>query len=78
MKRRVYWIYGAAALALIGAGAGGTLGTLAIAQDAPESLLPPGFDDPAPAPAPSPAPASALSAAGSASENRGKGGGCPD
>ncbi|MBO6945782.1 hypothetical protein [Altererythrobacter sp.] len=28
------------------------------AQDAPESLLPPGFDDPAPAPPPSPTPAS--------------------
>ena len=26
--------------------------TLAFAQDAPESLLPPGFDDPVPAPAP--------------------------
>lgn len=30
--------------------------TLAFAQDAPESLLPPGFDDPAPAPTPPPAP----------------------
>ncbi|MFZ9396182.1 MAG: hypothetical protein ACO25F_09010, partial [Erythrobacter sp.] len=43
--------------------------TLAIAQDAPESLLPPGFDDPAPAPAPAPRPgnqppASAPSAGG--------------
>lgn len=28
----------------------------ALAQDAPESLLPPGFDNPAPAPAPSPSP----------------------
>ncbi|MGQ7828887.1 hypothetical protein [Altererythrobacter sp. Z27] len=30
--------------------------TLAFAQDAPESLLPPGFDDPAPAPTPAPRP----------------------
>ncbi len=30
-----------------------------LGQDNPESLLPPGFDDPAPAPAPSPAPAPA-------------------
>src|SRR3546814_14971735 len=28
--------------------------SLAIAQDAPESLLPPGFDDPAPPPTPTP------------------------
>ena len=42
-----YWV-GAAAIAL---GA-----SIAIAQDAPESLLPPGFDDPAPAPTPTPAP----------------------
>ena len=38
-------ILGAAALAV---------GAAAIAQDRPESLLPPGFGDPAPAPAPSP------------------------
>lgn len=31
--------------------------TFVLAQDAPESLLPPGFDDPAPAPTPAPAPA---------------------
>ena len=30
--------------------------TLVLAQNRPESILPPGFDDPAPAPAPSPAP----------------------
>ncbi|MBC2651701.1 hypothetical protein [Novosphingobium aerophilum] len=35
---------------------------LAIAQDAPESLLPPGFDRPAPRPARAPAPASAPAA----------------
>ncbi len=31
--------------------------TLVVAQDAPESLLPPGFDDPKPTPSPTPAPA---------------------
>lgn len=31
--------------------------TLVVAQDVPESLLPPGFDDPAPAPTPTPKPA---------------------
>lgn len=31
--------------------------SLAVAQNAPESLLPPGFDDPAPTPAPRPGPA---------------------
>lgn len=36
--------------------------TWAVAQDAPESLLPPGFDDPAPAPAPTPTPAPAPAA----------------
>lgn len=38
--------------------------TLTFAQDAPESLLPPGFDDPAPAPSPAPPPTSAAPAAG--------------
>lgn len=33
--------------------------TAVVAQDSPESLLPPGFDNPAPAPAPAPAPKSA-------------------
>lgn len=47
--------FGAATLAL---GA-----SLAMAQSAPESLLPPGFDDPAPAPSPRPAPAPRPSAA---------------
>lgn len=37
---------------------------LAIAQNAPESLLPPGFDDPTPAPAPPPAPRPAIKAPG--------------
>lgn len=44
MKRNL--LIGGAALALCS--------TLVMAQDAPESLLPPGFDDPAPAPAPRP------------------------
>jgi len=43
---------------LLVASAGAIVGGLAIAQGAPESLLPPGFDDPAPAPSPTPAPAS--------------------
>ncbi|MFU7529644.1 hypothetical protein [Qipengyuania sp. ASV99] len=63
MTRRSYWIGGAAALALVGAGAGGTIGTLATAQNAPESLLPPGFDDPAPAPTPTPRPSALPTAA---------------
>ena len=39
---------------LIGAAALALSSTLVLAQEAPESLLPPGFDDPAPAPAPTP------------------------
>ena len=51
MKRAL--LGGVGALAI-----GSTLlaGGFAAAQDAPESLLPPGFDDPAPTPAPRPAP----------------------
>ncbi len=45
-----------AAIGLIGAVGGSFAVSFAGAQDAPESLLPPGFDDPAPAPAPTPAP----------------------
>ncbi len=51
---------GAAVISL--AVAGGVLGVFSIgaaAQDAPESLLPPGFDDPAPAPTPAPQPTAA-------------------
>ncbi|MEW9854014.1 hypothetical protein [Novosphingobium sp. M1R2S20] len=45
--------------ALLIAGAALTLSSaLALAQGAPESLLPPGFNDPAPTPAPRPSPAS--------------------
>lgn len=46
MKRSLFLAGGATALALISA--------LAMAQDAPESLLPPGFEDPKPAPTPAP------------------------
>lgn len=42
---------------LTGAGALALCSTLVLAQEAPESLLPPGFDDPAPAPSPTPTPA---------------------
>jgi len=47
MKRS--WLIGAAAVAFCS--------TLVVAQDAPESLLPPGFDDPAPTPPTPPEPA---------------------
>lgn len=55
--RRSKFLFGAAAIGLAGAmgaflAAGGVT-----AQQAPESILPPGFDDPAPAPTPAPAPA---------------------
>lgn len=39
---------------LIGGAALALCSTLVLAQEAPESLLPPGFDDPAPAPTPTP------------------------
>ena len=45
---------------------------LVVAQDAPESLLPPGFDDPAPAPRPSPAP-SVRPAPGQTTQSSGSG-----
>ena len=41
---------------LAGAGVLAMCSTLVAAQDAPQSLLPPGFDDPVPAPAPTPTP----------------------
>jgi hypothetical protein len=44
------------ALGLAGALGGAVLTTLAAAQQKPESILPPGFDDPAPSPPPRPAP----------------------
>jgi hypothetical protein len=54
------WRFGASVLALGLAGAaigGAGLAGFAAAQGKPESLLPPGFDDPAPAPSPRPSPA---------------------
>ncbi|QIQ88128.1 MAG: hypothetical protein G9473_05985 [Erythrobacter sp.] len=47
---------GAAAFAIAGALAAALLGGGLGAQSRPESLLPPGFDDPAPTPSPTPAP----------------------
>ena len=47
------WLAGAGSLTL---GASLLAGSLALAQDAPESLLPPGFEDPAPTPSPRPQP----------------------
>lgn len=44
----------ALALGIAGALAGGGLAGLAVAQSKPESLLPPGFDDPTPTPSPRP------------------------
>lgn len=43
-------------LALTGAAVVALCSTLVVAQDAPESLLPPGFEEPAPAPSPTPTP----------------------
>lgn len=51
------------ALGLGGALGGAGLAGLASAQGKPESILPPGFDDPAPAPTPAPRPAPAPSGA---------------
>ena len=55
-RKMTMQLSGVAALALAGAFGGAALGGFAIAQDAPESLLPPGFDDPVPAPTPAPPP----------------------
>lgn len=56
MRRRTRAGFGASLIAIGVAGALGGAGMagLAVAQGKPESLLPPGFDEPAPAPAPSP------------------------
>ena len=51
------WRAGALALGVAGALGGAGLAGLAGAQGKPESILPPGFDDPAPRPSPSPSPA---------------------
>ena len=50
---------GVLALAVAGALGGAGMAGFAAAQGKPESLLPPGFDDPAPAPSPRPSPAPA-------------------
>ncbi|KEO86966.1 hypothetical protein EH30_04845 [Erythrobacter sp. JL475] len=57
--RRAGLVAGVAAIALGGALAAGLSTGLASAQQAPESLLPPGFDDPAPTPTPAPRPTAA-------------------
>ncbi|KPF65407.1 hypothetical protein IP79_02055 [Porphyrobacter sp. AAP60] len=44
------------ALGVVGAAGGAGLAGFASAQQKPESILPPGFDDPSPAPAPAPSP----------------------
>ena len=54
--RMAGWKTGAAAIAVLGATAGMIATSGLTAQDAPESLLPPGFDDPSPPPPPEPAP----------------------
>ncbi|MEL7189929.1 MAG: hypothetical protein AAGK17_10295 [Pseudomonadota bacterium] len=50
------WFSSVAGLAVAGALGGIAFTSYTAAQDAPESLLPPGFDDPAPAPTPAPQP----------------------
>lgn len=59
MMQRSIWLASAAALGIVGAVGGMFASSIASAQRAPESLLPPGFDDPAPAPTPAAAPTSA-------------------
>lgn len=59
MTARFRFAASAAALGLAGAIGGAGLTGFATAQSKPESLLPPGFDDPAPAPPPRQAPAPA-------------------
>lgn len=54
MKKKHKWLVSLGTLAMVGAMAAIFSGSLVSAQDAPESLLPPGFDDPAPAPTPTP------------------------
>jgi hypothetical protein len=66
MKSAQPWRVAASALALGLAGAlgGAALTSLAAAQQKPESILPPGFDDPAPPSRPTPVPAPAPSTPG--------------
>ena len=54
--QRTYWLATVAAVGMVGAAAGALSTGVLTAQNAPESILPPGFDDPAPAPTPTPAP----------------------
>ncbi|MEM6907226.1 MAG: hypothetical protein AAF494_00990 [Pseudomonadota bacterium] len=54
MIRPMHWFGSIAAIGLVGASSGAFVAELARAQEAPESLLPPGFDDPAPTPSPTP------------------------
>ena len=66
--KRISLLLGGAALALTSA--------FAIAQDAPESLLPPGFDKPRPSrapvtPAPAPAPAPVTKSSGNSASGAG-------
>ncbi|MBD2842065.1 hypothetical protein [Erythrobacter rubeus] len=61
--RRGVWLGSVAALGMVGALGGTFAASLATAQDAPESLLPPGFDDPAPTPTPTPVPTALPTAA---------------
>ena len=56
MTRSNRWKNGAASIALIGGVAAMFAASALVAQDAPTSLLPPGFDDPAPEPEPEPEP----------------------
>jgi hypothetical protein len=58
MRRRLTTAASVIALGLGGAIGGAGLAGLASAQQKPESILPPGFDDPAPAPRPTTAPRS--------------------
>lgn len=52
-KNKLRLALGVASLGLLGALGGAGLAGFAAAQQKPESILPPGFDDPAPAPSPS-------------------------
>jgi len=55
-RRQLAMVGSVLALGVAGALGGAGLSALASAQQSPESILPPGFDDPVPAPAPTPAP----------------------
>ncbi|MEL7196899.1 MAG: hypothetical protein AAGL10_01155 [Pseudomonadota bacterium] len=62
-KRKHVWLGSVFVFGLAGALIGTGFSGQSSAQDAPESLLPPGFDDPAPTPTPSPQPSIAPSTA---------------